>query len=110
MRIKRIKATNLRMFPEVDVPIQDGLTIIRGDNDAGKSTLLTVGPRWCIWGPGAINAQDSLVAYGERNMEVTVEVVINDNNLYRITRRFTKNAWMRTFLLWKALGSASKSP
>ena len=91
MRIKRIRATNLRMFKSVDWKIAEGLTVIRGPNSAGKTTLASKAPLWCIWGPTAIDDQDNLVRYGERDLSVEVTIEMDKGVDYRIWRRFLKH-------------------
>jgi len=91
LRITRITATNLRQFPTVDWKVSEGLTVIRGSNSAGKTTLATIAPRWCIWGPTAIDDQDNLVRYGERDLSVEVEVDMGAEHYVKIYRRFLKH-------------------
>ena len=39
MRIRRLRVQNLRRYRELDIDLSPGLTIIRGPNEAGKSTI-----------------------------------------------------------------------
>ena len=39
MRIRRLRVENLRRYRELDIDLSPGLTIIRGPNEAGKSTI-----------------------------------------------------------------------
>ena len=39
MRIRRLRVQNLRRYRELDIDLAPGLTIVRGPNEAGKSTI-----------------------------------------------------------------------
>jgi DNA repair exonuclease SbcCD ATPase subunit len=39
VRIRRLRVQNLRRFRELDVDLAPGLTVVRGPNEAGKSTI-----------------------------------------------------------------------
>jgi DNA repair exonuclease SbcCD ATPase subunit len=71
--------------------VSEGLTVIRGPNSAGKTTLVTIAPRWCIWGPTAIDDQDNLVRYGERDLGVELEIDMGGEHYVKIWRRFLKH-------------------
>jgi len=71
--------------------VAEGLTVIRGPNSAGKTTLATIAPRWCIWGPTAIDDQDNLVRYGERDLSVELEIDMGAEHYVKIWRRFLKH-------------------
>jgi len=86
MRITHIKAHNLRQLAEVDIAIPRDLALVVGPNDAGKTTLLSIAPRWALWGAHAVPSQARMVRHGESDMSVTVEFELAGQH-YEVQRR-----------------------
>jgi len=100
MRITKISLKNMRQHRDTVVVYPPGeLTLLMGENDAGKTTIGTVGLRWCLWGTTPGRLQDDLLRHGERDpgrtndavssreMIAVVEFTANGNP-YIVTRRF----------------------
>ena len=100
MRITKISLKNMRQHRDTVVVYPPGeLTLLMGENDAGKTTIGTVGLRWCLWGTTPGRLQDDLLRHGERDpgrtndavssreMIAVVEFTANGNS-YIVTRRF----------------------
>jgi DNA repair exonuclease SbcCD ATPase subunit len=86
MKITRIRAHNLRQLRDVDVTIPDGLSLVVGPNDTGKTTLLCIASRWALWGAHAVPSQNRQVTYGESDMEVDAYFLLNGLH-YHVKRR-----------------------
>jgi DNA repair exonuclease SbcCD ATPase subunit len=100
MRITKISLKNMRQHRDTVVVYPPGeLTLLMGENDAGKTTIGTVGLRWCLWGTTPGRLQDDLLRHGERDPGRTNEAVSSremiavveftaNGNPYIVTRRF----------------------
>ena len=99
MRITYIGLKNVRQHRSTEITLPPGLTLLMGENDTGKTTLSTVGVRWCLWGATPGRVQDDLLRHGERksgrtneavsSREMTATVEFNlDTMDYIVSRRF----------------------
>jgi DNA repair exonuclease SbcCD ATPase subunit len=74
MYIKSIEVENFGQFEHKKVSLVDGLVVVRGANESGKSTLTRTAPLYALFGSSTldVNLQD-IVRLGATRMKVTLE-------------------------------------
>jgi len=92
IRLKKFRSFEDQYFSFDDLPEENLIEgnniddIGAGSNGAGKTTFVTVGVRWCIFGKSGIKILDhELIKDNEREAQVDLELMI-DTRLIRITR------------------------
>jgi DNA repair exonuclease SbcCD ATPase subunit len=58
MRLHELRLREFRQFASLDVTFGDGLTVLIGGNDAGKSTVLE-GVLWALYGTGSVRGPET---------------------------------------------------
>lgn len=73
MYIKSIEVENFGQFEHKKVTLVDGLVVVRGANESGKSTLTRVAPLYALFGSSTleVNLQD-IIKLGAKSMRVTL--------------------------------------
>jgi DNA repair protein SbcC/Rad50 len=91
-RINSITLKNIKSFSEGTLCFEDGVTVISGENGAGKSTVFEA-LGYCLFGVDTksfIGKADHFVRENASSGEVTVEYTGKDGKLYRVVRKTKK--------------------
>jgi len=105
MKILTLEIQNFKPFKTLTLPengeLPDGLTIIKGLNSTGKSSLFEA-ILWALWGPTSVNlTNDELVRFGSVSCEVTLTFEVTGNR-YKIERSYDSASGMKAILFsWK---------
>lgn len=75
--IKKLTLKNFRRHESLDVEFSDGLNVLRGNNESGKSTVLE-GVLYALYGAKALrNTLADTVTWGKKEADLKVSLVIN---------------------------------
>ncbi|MDF1538027.1 MAG: AAA family ATPase [Candidatus Thorarchaeota archaeon] len=105
MKILTLEIQNFKPFKNLTLPdkgeLPDGLTIIKGLNSTGKSSLFEA-ILWALWGPTVVNlTNDELVRFGSVSCEVTLTFEVAGSR-YKIERSYDSASGMNAILFsWK---------
>ncbi len=105
MKILTLEIQNFKPFKNLTLPekgeLPDGLTIIKGQNSTGKSSLFEA-ILWALWGPTVVNlTNDELVRFGSVSCEVTLTFEVAGSR-YKIERSYDSASGMNAILFfWK---------
>ncbi len=78
MTITQIRLRRFKRFADWHTSFAPGLTVVRGPNEAGKTTLMDAVFEGLFGNPGRGEGTDRLRSWGEQRLgEITVEVLVN---------------------------------
>ena len=86
MRFDRIAVTNFKPYPDVDLSLDEGVTVVHGVNGSGKSSLLEA-CFFALYGARALEGTlEDVVTKGEDDCEVELWFT-HEGDAYRVYRR-----------------------
>ena len=68
MKLKKIEASNYRSFENIDVELSEGINVIFGETDTGKSNIFRLLSLWAFNGSG-----DSFITAGEKKCTIDID-------------------------------------
>lgn len=81
MILKSLTLTNFKKHARFELQFDTGLTVVRGENWAGKSTIIH-GILFALFGPSAVpGKKDRLPRRGGGKLEVTLNIEVDDKDL-----------------------------
>ena len=89
MRIERIRLERFRRFQELDIELSPGLNVVRGPNEAGKSTLQTAIADLLFTDPGLKNREiDRMRPWGGETLPVLEAAFSSPAEDYDLSKDF----------------------